>query len=270
MNTLKVQPAPFPDEGTGHQTEDCQIPRLTGNFDLRDGQIHAWHFDFQDISSRFRWDTLLNHQEKQRADRFRFAKDVTCFVTCRGVLRALLAAYLRTEPSRLVFETSDQGKPALCGPELANQIHFNISHSGTMALMGFVRGREIGVDLERMRTDFDVEAIADRFFSAAEKAALSQIPPENKHSAFFHAWTRKEAFLKAKGGGLSMPLSGFDVSVAPGLPAELLATRPDSSEVERWYLQSLQVADDYAASMAIGRIASQRAHLKVQPLRLAR
>jgi 4'-phosphopantetheinyl transferase len=244
------------------------IPPLEGNFDLKDNEVHIWHVQIQHIGLLFPWDTLLNDQEKLRASHFHFSKDRTCFVTCRGILRALLASYIKSDPHHLLFETSDKGKPALRQPGIAKPVQFNISHSGNMALIGFARGRAIGVDLEQIRTDFEVEPIAERFFSAAEKAALSQVPHGSRHSIFFHAWTRKEAFLKAKGGGLSMPLADFDVSVLPALPAKMMAIRTDPTEVDRWHLESLHVADNYSAALVVAKAVNQKVHVKVQTLRL--
>jgi 4'-phosphopantetheinyl transferase len=117
-------------------------------------------------------------------------------------------------------------------------------------LLAFASDRRIGVDVEKVRRDFSTVEIAERFFSEAERCALRELPREQRHEAFFRCWTRKEAFIKALGEGLSHPLDQFDVSIAPGMPPALLATRPDAREVTRWTLRDVEVPGDYAATLA--------------------
>jgi 4'-phosphopantetheinyl transferase len=120
-----------------------------------------------------------------------------------------------------------------------------------MALFAFVRGKEVGIDIEQVRRGISVKEIAERFFSPAEQAAFAELPEELKPEAFFRCWTRKEAFVKAKGNGLSLPLDQFDVSLLPGQTARLLATRPHFEEQHRWSMCELNVGPDYAASLVI-------------------
>jgi 4'-phosphopantetheinyl transferase len=109
----------------------------------------------------------------------------------------------------------------------------------------------VGIDIERIRSDLEVGEIADRFFSRREVAMLQTLPTEEQRQAFFRCWTRKEAYLKARGEGLSLPLDQFDVSLAPGEPAAVLGIRPDSSEGSRWSLQELTLAPGYEAALAV-------------------
>jgi 4'-phosphopantetheinyl transferase len=118
-------------------------------------------------------------------------------------------------------------------------------------LLAFTRRRDIGVDVEQVRSDFDLEAIARRFFSPDEQRQLAAIAPEQKPEAFFRCWTRKEAYIKATGDGLSLPLSQFDVSVEIGGPNALLATRPDDSEAQHWHLQGVPAGPGYAAALCV-------------------
>src|SRR5208283_4072463 len=118
------------------------------------------------------------------------------------------------------------------------------------ALYAVTRGREIGIDLEFIRCDLEVEQIAERFFSRSEIATLRAVPTDLQKYAFFLCWTRKEAYIKARGEGLSLPLDQFDVSLIPGEPAELLGTRPDSDEALRWDLRELAVAPGYVGAVA--------------------
>ena len=128
---------------------------------------------------------------------------------------------------------------------------FNVSHSGGIALLAFVRGREIGIDVEQVRSDFDLEAIARRFFSAHEQDQLFALAAETRIEAFFRCWTRKEAYIKATGDGLSLPLSQFDVSLASGEGNVLLATRPDASEAERWLLREIPASAGFVAAVCV-------------------
>jgi 4'-phosphopantetheinyl transferase len=149
----------------------------------------------------------------------------------------------------LCFEYSEYGRPGLATGSWAGDLDFNVSHSGGHALLGFARGRKVGLDIEKIRKDFGTGEIAERFFSEAERSALLDLPQEQKHEAFFRCWTRKEAFIKALGEGLSHPLDQFDVSLAPSVPAQLLATRPDAKEAQRWRIWDLQAPTGYTAAL---------------------
>lgn len=137
-------------------------------------------------------------------------------------------------------------------PDLApNDLRFNLTHSHGLALFALSQGRELGVDVERIRPEMAGEQIARRFFSASEVTALLALAPGLREEAFFHCWTRKEAYLKATGRGLTLALDSFDVSVVPDAPAALLATRHDLSEATRWSLQTLRLAPSYVGTLAV-------------------
>lgn len=194
---------------------------------------------------------LLSPDEQQRAARFVFQKDRECYAAVRALLRTLLAAHMECAPRDLLFCYSQHDKPALAGKYVGNGLQFNVSHSGQMAAIAITRGRSVGIDIEKLRDDFAVEEIAQRFFSQAENDMLMNVPPELKVRAFFNCWTRKEAFVKAKGEGLSLPLNQFDVSLIPGQTAEILGTRPDAGEKDRWSLWALDAGDQYAAAIVV-------------------
>jgi 4'-phosphopantetheinyl transferase len=147
------------------------------------------------------------------------------------------------------FVTNSYGKPSLT-PELGD-ITFNSSHSAGLALLAFCRGRQIGVDVERLRPDFDYQSIVGRYFSENEQAALNALPPVQRRWAFFAGWTRKEAYIKAHGKGLSLALDLFDVTISPDQAAKLLATRPNIAEADRWQLQHLAPSPGYLAALAV-------------------
>jgi 4'-phosphopantetheinyl transferase len=191
----------------------------------------------------------LDPGERQRAARFHFARDRDRFIVGRGTLRALLARYLGGAPARLGFSYGPHGKPALSG-EVAD-VRFNLSHAAGVALYAVAVGREVGIDVEAVRPDFATDQIAERFFSPAERQALRGVEGESRGAAFFACWTRKEAYIKARGQGLSLPLDSFDVTLVPGEPAALLATRDDPGQRDRWWLSALDAGPGFAAALTI-------------------
>lgn len=194
------------------------------------------------------WATL-SEEERGRAERFVFPADRDRFLASHGALREILGRYLRCDPGRIAFRTTEYGKPFLA-PD-SGSLRFNLSHSGDQALFAVTRSRQIGVDIERLREDFDVYEIADRFFSPGEVAALRALPQASLREGFFTCWTRKEAYIKARGEGLSMPLDRFDVSVAPGSEARLLAARGDPAAAEGWTLRAIDPGEGYVAALAV-------------------
>src|SRR5262249_22774643 len=161
-----------------------------------------------------------------------------------------LGSYLDAEPKQLKFIYGNRGKPALdeSFAEIS-ALRFNLSHSNGFALYVVTKEREIGCDLEYIRDIIDAEQIAERFFSAKEYADFRTLAEEYKFEAFFNCWTRKEAYIKAIGDGLSMPLDSFDVAFIPGEEARLLRSERDSDDVSRWSLLALKPAPDFAAAI---------------------
>jgi 4'-phosphopantetheinyl transferase len=211
--------------------------------------IHVWPLGL-DVSAA-RLATLqawLHGDERRRADRFRFQRHRDRFVAGRGQLREVLARYLDAAPRTLEFRYGREGKPRLTGER---SLRFNLSHCEDQALLAVARDREVGVDVEWIRPDFECEQIAARFFSPAETAALRASPASARASVFFAIWTRKEAFVKAKGGGLSIPLADFDVSADLSGPVRLLRTAWDPSEARRWTLRTLETLPGFAAALAV-------------------
>jgi 4'-phosphopantetheinyl transferase len=220
---------------------------------LPDGEVHVWRASLDLSASRvLRLRRALTADELRRVARFHFQEGRDRFIVARGLLRTILGRYLGLEPGRLRFSYGPFGRPALVPPSgLPGQwaLDFNLSHSGDLALFAFARGRKVGVDVERISGDLDWEPMAERFFSPRESAVLRALPPGVRREAFFTCWTRKEAFVKARGEGLSLPLDRFDVSVVPGEPAALLATQDDSEEASRWTLRDLSPGPGYAAAL---------------------
>ena len=219
---------------------------------LDGGTVHVWQARLDQFAGRQgQLLGLLSADEQERAERFHFANDRSHFIAARGLLRTLLGRYLDSPPQQLSFSYSPYGKPALTGEDDGRALRFNVSHSHGVALYAVAREREVGVDVEYVRHDMVGESIAERFFSAREVATLRSLPAEVQPEAFFNCWTRKEAFIKAIGEGLSFPLDQFEVSLDPGEPAALINIRDDPQEASRWSLQSLPVDEGYVAALAV-------------------
>jgi len=232
---------------------------------LRQDEAHVWRTTLENLGSREqRWDHFLSPEEHQRASRFRFPRDRQRFVTGRAWLRMLLGSYLNLAPQSLSFSYTEHGKPSLNGQYAMRNLLFNISHSDQAVLFGVTIGHAIGVDVERVRYDFEVASIAKRFFSSVEQKAFFSFPSTQQHRAFFDCWTRKEAYVKAVGEGLSHPLHQFDVSLNTGDSAVLLATRPDRNEAKHWTLAALEVGPAYSAAVAV-RSAGIKIHCREFP-----
>jgi 4'-phosphopantetheinyl transferase len=217
--------------------------------DLVPHQVDIWRVRVN-LSERARkgLESMLSTEEAERAARFHFPADRDRYITAHGCLRDILARYLRGEPAQLSFVAGTHGKPSLATEEA---IDFNLSHSNDYALIAIARGRRVGIDVERMRKGISSFVIAQQYFSKAEVAELQALPIDEREVAFFTCWTRKEAYIKAQGLGLSLPLESFDVSLSPDEPAILRATRPDFDEASRWILYSLEVDPGYKAAMAV-------------------
>ena len=215
-------------------------------------EVHVWRATLDQTPSQIQsFLQTLAADERTRAERFYFEKDREHFIVARGVLRAILGGYLNQAPESLSFCYSAHGKPSVAGEFGADAIRFNMSHSHGIALYAVAHGREVGIDIERVRFDVEVAEIAERFFSRREVEMLRTLSTEDQRQAFFRCWTRKEAYIKARGEGLSLPLDKFDVSLSPGEPAALLSTQPDPSEAARWSLQELTHAPGYVAALAV-------------------
>jgi 4'-phosphopantetheinyl transferase len=219
---------------------------------LHRDEVHVWRapLDLPEVQVCRLW-SILAGDERQRAERYVFEKDRRHFVVARGVLRVLLGRYLQQDQQQLCFTYGSHGKPALVTATTGELLHFNVSHSHGLALYAMTHGRELGVDVELIRPAVAQEMIAERFFSSREVTILRALPGALQGTAFFACWTRKEAFIKAKGDGLALPLDQFDVSLAPGEPAALLRTAWDPQEAARWTMQDLAPAPGYRAAVAV-------------------
>jgi 4'-phosphopantetheinyl transferase len=214
---------------------------------LTAGQVHVWRISLeQDDASLDRFRRTLAPEELDRAGRFRFERLQRHYVAGRGSLRDVLARYLSAKPEELRFSYNAYGKPALAGEE---SLQFNMSHSHEIALVAVTRDAAVGVDVEHVRADFARDEIARRFFSRMEVATFNSLAKEEQVAAFFRCWTRKEAYIKAIGKGLSQPLDGFDVTLAPGDAAALL--RAGDDDTATWSFSDIDVGPGYASALAV-------------------
>ena len=224
------------------------------DLELKTNEIHVWRASLEQSVSRFQMlSQTLSPDERMRAERFHFDQDSRCFIASRGILRTILGWYLSVKPDQLQFCYGRYGKPALSDTFGKETIRFNLSKSDGVALFAFTRNREIGVDIECVRDISEMDDIAERFFSVKENDVFRALPKSKRKEAFFYCWTRKEAFVKAIGNGLSYPLDKFEVSLVPGQPADLLSIEGSSKGAAQWYIQDLGPASGFAAAFAVRR-----------------
>jgi 4'-phosphopantetheinyl transferase len=219
-------------------------------------EVHVWRARL-DVPWSWTFDEALSLDDRTRADRFKFESDRRKFCAARASLRLILSRYLGVKPGRLKLETGEFGKPFLADKAVAQGLRFNLSHSHQLALISITRDREVGVDLEFMRSDFVKDDVANHFFSPAEVAEFRALSPDQRTRAFFNVWTRKEAYIKARGEGLYCPLDQFDVSVAPDRPAMLMESRVDLADTQRWIFNDVFAGDRYAATVAVEKSLSR-------------
>jgi 4'-phosphopantetheinyl transferase len=233
------------------------LNRATSDFDswkprpnrleLAENEIHVWRASVEcDETVLRQFEATLSSDEQARAERFVFPRDRNRFIAVRGILRELLGRYVSRPPADIEFDYGPQGKPGLSINLPQRQVQFNVSHSHGVALLAFARGRQLGVDVELVRPDIAREQIAERYFSPQEVMELRRLPPSLQDEGFFLCWTRKEAYIKALGGGLTVPLNSFQVSLTPGKPEELRAA--DSSH---WSLRSLRPDQRHVGALVV-------------------
>jgi 4'-phosphopantetheinyl transferase len=219
------------------------------NYLLPDNEVHVWRADLRPPADGLTaYAAILSDDERQRAGRFHFAQHRDRFIVARGILRCLLGAYLQQAPEGLRFVYGPQGKPAL---EPSGDLRFNLAHSHELALYAFTHQREIGVDVEYTARKAATVQVAERFFAAEEVAAFRSVTAAHQRQAFFNGWTRKEAFLKARGEGITVSLSSFAVSLVPDQPAQLLWVQDEPREAARWRLAVVEPGPEYQGALCV-------------------
>jgi len=224
---------------------------MAPNLALADQDVHVWCADLDPVGANCEiLVETLSPDEQARAARFHFDQHRNRFIAARWSLRGILGSYLNATPAEIVFAYGAQGKPLLAGDLAASPIQFNLAHSQNLALIAVTRGRDIGVDVEAMRPMTELKEIARRFFSPAEAERLEKVPEADQVRAFFTCWTRKEAYIKATGLGISAGLDKFEVSFSPHDPPALLRHYADPHEPGQWTLFHLEPAAGFIGAIA--------------------
>jgi medium-chain acyl-[acyl-carrier-protein] hydrolase len=218
---------------------------------LREGDVHLWRIRLDPpLPAIDRLAESLSPDERERAARFMFDQHRHRFRAARGSLRQVLARYLHVSPAEIAFQIGPAGKPDLVS-SLSSTLRFNLSHSGDLALIGVTLGRQIGVDVEHVRPMPNALGLAERFFAPGERQVLRELPEQEQVHAFFRCWTRKEAYMKACGLGLSLGLERFEVAFRPGATARLLHVEGQPNESLRWWLADIPAGHEYIGACAV-------------------
>lgn len=217
---------------------------------LAAGEVHVWRRSLPAgegaLASHF---AILSADEQERANQFKVNRPRDQFVLTRATLRFLIGKYLNVTPGELRFHLSEQGKPSLLHPPA--KLEFNVSHSHELALFAFSKNAPVGIDVEWLGRKVAYADIAERFFSDSEQAQLNDVPEADRHRAFLECWTRKEAYLKARGLGLSRDPRTFSVSLGSETHAQLREDQHDPSTAQSWQIHPLQPHRDYCGAVAV-------------------
>lgn len=213
-------------------------------------EIHLYCAPLDTLATQLaQFEATLNIDERVRAARFYFNRDRQRFIVARGCLRMILSHYLAVAAEELDFCYNTFGKPSLASPYATSGLTFNLAHSGEFALYALAYKRQVGVDIEQIRLDLAYEQLAGQVFSLAEQQSLQDILAAQRREAFFNGWTRKEAYIKAQGKGLSLPLDQFTVTLAPDELPRLVSTQHAPDEAARWSLQAVTPASGYVGAV---------------------
>jgi len=216
---------------------------------LAEEEVHVWHNDLAVSEHSFEeLFQLLDAGERDRAARFKVPDPRRQFVISRAFLRIVLGRYLQLDPACLSFRVTEHGKPEL---STGSDLRFNLSHTEGAAVVAVTRARRVGVDVERIRQNLNPLELADRFFSREESDWLRSQPVSQQFAAFFACWTAKEAYVKACGGGLSMPLTAFAVIPRSGNAKLQLQIYGDPESAGRWSLWQLDFGPDLRSALAV-------------------
>ncbi len=218
---------------------------------MKSNEVHVWRTSLQMRPQQLNTlKRILSADELSRAGQFHFQRDKDHFIAARGLLRSLLGRYLDINPAELLFSYGLKGKPLLIGETGRQLIRFNVSHSHDLALFAVASELDIGVDLEYIRCDLEIEDLAKQIFSSREIAVLNSLPLVNRKKAFFSWWTRKEACLKASGKGLSGSLKDYEV-VSGREDSGIRKCIKTPMGASQLCLMDLDVGPEYAAALAV-------------------
>lgn len=215
--------------------------------ELSDKAVHIWPFHSRATDQALAdFERCITPDEAERAARFRLDEARNTYIVTRGVLRHLLGCYLAVDPMKVRFAYTPKGKPLL---ESSSGLHFNVTHSNEMAAIAITAGCPIGIDMEAVRSLPHWERIAKRFFRADEVTEIMSASPGERESCFFRCWVRKEAYIKATGQGLFLPLDSFQVTETSGAISRIVHRGSDARSDEAWTLHDLDLAAGYASAL---------------------
>jgi 4'-phosphopantetheinyl transferase len=221
-------------------------------FRLANVKVHIWQASLeQPLEVVQKLETLLSEEERERAGRFRYQEHRQSFIVSRGILRNLLYRYTGILPDQIQFKYNVAGKPYLADLEPISDLSFNLSHAGLLALYAFSWGRQVGIDVENIHPMEEMDQVARRTFSSREYERFQKLSEGDRLRAFYNCWTRKEAFVKAIGDGLSFPLKELEVTFTPGKPAGIINLHGSPEHAEHWSIYDLKTWDGYAAALVV-------------------
>jgi 4'-phosphopantetheinyl transferase len=239
-----------------------------GDWAPAENQVDIWRIQISGQDGVEHCRQLLSPDEARRADAFYFEKHRRRFIAARAAMRRILGLCTGIAPDTLAFSYGEKGKPELAEEMRGSVILFNLSHSEDMAVLAVTRGLTVGIDIEWIKPEFATEEIAGHFFAAGEVRRLQALPVAERSDAFFACWTRKEAYIKALGDGLSVPLDSFEVAFGPGVPAALLQVVVDPDEAGRWSMYDIEVAQGYRAALVVKGKGRRLRHRQWEEARL--
>jgi 4'-phosphopantetheinyl transferase len=228
----------------------------TAALPLHPDEVHLWFAfpdELRDPALLAAYAELMSDEERDRHNRFLFARHRHEFLVARALVRATLSAYApAVAPRQWSFVANEHGRPAIASPA-GTALRFNLSHTEGLMLLGVVRGRDVGVDVEDGERRVSCLAIADRFFSPAELRDLHRLPAAGQRRRFFHYWTLKESYIKARGKGLAIPLHQFSFAVRPGEPLGIAIDPAQRDDPARWRFALLRPTPRHTAALAVRR-----------------
>jgi 4'-phosphopantetheinyl transferase len=230
-----------------------ELPRTARPIVLDDDDVHVWYCSYEDVRDEAllaRYDALMNEEERARHRRFYFERDRHMFLVTRALVRTVLSEYADCAPEDWTFALNPWGRPHISGPVAGP--FFNLSNTHGLVACAVSRSQRIGVDVENTTRNTEPLAIADRFFSEAEVAALKALPDDQHRTRFFSLWTLKEAYIKARGMGLAIPLGQFSYDLDEA-PISISFGDEITDDPTCWKFALMRASVDHFLSVAVDR-----------------
>lgn len=240
----------------------------SGIIPLTAAEIHLWLASYDEIADErlhAAYRALLSDAEKKQEPRFYFARDRRRYLVTRALVRTVLSRYVSVDPAEWSFGANAYGRPEIVNAEARDTgLSFNLSHTHSMIVLAVTRGREIGVDVENVRAREVSIDIADRYFAPAEVAVLNEVPAAEQQYRFFEYWTFKEAYIKARGMGLSLPLDKFSFHYADDRAVGIAIDPSLADDAARWQFWQFQPSPEYLVALCAERVGARSPSLVVR------